>query len=168
VALFVSKSLDFCVSTASSPEGSFIYDYRWDNAKELDAEHIFDQYIEKERNFMVTGTASNGERFRSNVILEFNPDADFQYFTSLSCIHDGSLAHLVSLLEKCVSRVCCLGTFYKPLGEPHNGMTVHIVVGNFVVLNEYDKEGDSFAPEDKKWMCERTTVLLPLRMEYVE
>lgn len=161
----MSKSLDFCVSTASDPERSGFYDRKWDDAKELDAELIFDAYIHNERNLTMTGTNSNGENIRVNVILTFNPDADFQYFTSESCLHDGTLVHSVSLLEKCVSKVCCLGTFYKPLGEPHDGMTVHIEVGNFVVLNEYDEDGKLFAPEDKKWMRERTTVLLPIRMD---
>lgn len=164
----MSKSLDFCISTASDPERSGFYDRKWDDARELDAELIFDAYIHNERNLTITGTNSNGENIRVNVMLSFNPDADFQYFTSESCHHDGTLVHSVSLLEKCVSKVCCLGTFYKPLGEPHDGMTVHIEVGNFVVLNEYDEDGKLFAPEDKKWMCERTTVLLPLHMDYIE
>ena len=164
----MSKSLDFCVSTASDPERSSFYDRKWDDAKELASEYIFDAYIDKEHNLTMTGTNSNGEDIRVNVTLVFNPDADFQYFTSESCLHDGTLLHSVSLLEKCVSKVCCIGTFYKPLGEPHDGMTVNIEVGNFVVLNEYDEYGNLFAPEDKKWMRERTTVLLPLHMDYIE
>ena len=38
---------------------------------------------------------------------------------------------------------------------------VEYIVGNFVVLIEYD--GD-FVPADKPWMRERTTVLLPIKM----
>ena len=164
----MSKSLSFCTATASTPGRSAFCDRKFDNAKELEAEYIFDQYIEKERNLTVTGTNSNGEDVCINATLEFNPDADFQYFTSESCLHDGTLVHSISLLEKCVSKVCCLKTFYKPLGEPRNGITVHVIVGNFVVLNEYDEDGCLFTPEDKKWLRERTTVLLPLRMEYME
>jgi hypothetical protein len=164
----MSKSLTFCVSTASDPERSSFYNRKWEDAKEMESERIFDEYIYRERKLIINGTKLNGEKIRVNVTLEFNPDADFQYFTFESCLHDGTLIHIVSLLEKCVSKVCCLGTFYEPLGEFSNGMTVHIVVGNFVVLNEYDKNGDLFTPEDKKWLKERTTVLLPLRMSYTE
>ena len=126
---------------------------------------VFDYVAHGERDFTVTGRDENGERVSLNIGLVFNPDAEFQYFTSESCIHDGTLIFPLSLMEKCVYKVCCLNTYYQPLGRPGVGSTVKIEVGNFVILNEFDKDG-TFAPDSKEWMSERTTVLLPLRMEY--
>ena len=126
---------------------------------------VFDYVAHGERDFTVTGSDENGERVNLNISLVFNPDAEFQYFTSESCIHDGTLIFPLSLMEKCVYKVYCLNTYYQPLGRPGVGSTVKIEVGNFVILNEFDKDG-TFAPDCKEWMSERTTVLLPLRMEY--
>lgn len=164
----MSKSLDFCVSVASNSERSSFCNRNWEEAYEFNSPIVFDADLRGERNWVVTGHDDTGDEISIRVELAFNPNADFQYFTSESCLHDGTLIHIGSLMEKCVAKVCCLGTYYQPLGEPRNGQTVKIEVGNFVILNEFDKGGDQFTPEDKKWMRERTTVLLPLRMEYMK
>lgn len=76
--------------------------------------------------------------------------------------------HPMALVGEDVYDVVVIESHSNLIDQPQDGMTVHIVVGNFVVLNEYDKNEDLFTPEDKKWLKERTTVFLPLRMSYTE
>lgn len=64
--------------------------------------------------------------------------------------------------EELLKKVMALGTYNKEMGIPQSGSEVNITIGNFVFLIEYGK----FETEDGAWLNERTTVLLPLKMEY--
>lgn len=166
----MSKSLDFCVAMASDKTRSSFHDRDWANAAEFDSRPMFAPTYDGEIKFDFSGVRTNGFGIDIpiNVAVEIshNSDAEFQYFTSESAVHDGTLIHIFSLMELCVNKVLGLRTYYSPLGEPCNGTTVKIEVGNFVILNEYDEDGTVFAPAHKNWMRDRTTVLLPLRYEY--
>lgn len=65
-------------------------------------------------------------------------------------------------MNKCVLNVCLARTYNKKVGAPNNGDDIEYIVGNFVVLTEYD---GYFVPSDKSYLRERTTVLLPLKMD---
>lgn len=162
----MSNSLSFCVAAATDKTRSAFHDRDWSKAYELDSELIFDAVLHKNRRYVIDGTDDTGNPRHITVDICFNDDSDFQYFTSATCIHDGTLLFTMNLLEECVRKVCGLQTYYRPLGEPQNNTVVKINVGNFIVLNEYDEEGVRFAPKEKRWMCECTTVFLPLKMEY--
>lgn len=161
----MSKSLEYCRVVASDKTRSSYADRDWSKATECEAEPIFDLQLEGERELTVTGTDDRGERFSARLDLVFDPSADFQYFTSESCKHDGTFLFIDELYANCVAKVCCLKTWYSFLDTPKAGDHVRFTVGNFVSLNEYGKE---IAPEVKPWMQQRTTVLLPLKVEYVK
>lgn len=158
----MSKSLYFCKAAAQDPSRSSYADRPWDEAVELvDTEKIFDEVLHKSRKFHVKGKSAGGTKLSFDVNFLFDCDADFDYFTSESVVHDGTLIFINEAIERCVDRVCLSQTYNRTIGKPKNGDSIKYVIGNFVVLTEYD--GD-FVPTDKPWMRERTTVLLPIKM----
>lgn len=158
----MSKSLEFCKNIATDPARSSYSDRDWRKAIEFyDTEAIFDKYLHGNRSFTLKGE-SDGIKISIDVDFLFDNNIDFDYFTSDSCIHDGTLLFVGELINKCARKVCNLETYYKPLGEPQDRDVLKYNIGNFVILNEYN--GD-FVPNDKPWLCERTTVLLPIKVE---
>lgn len=126
----------------------------------LKQKRFFDNLIlHGARHFYIEGI-SGGEKVRFNVKILFDCDAEFDYFTSESIIHDGTLAFITEAMNRCAQRVCRCETYYKD-SQPASRDNIEYTVGNFVILNEYD--GD-FVQSDKPWMRERTTVLLPIKM----
>lgn len=155
----MGSSFDFCKAQVSR---SGYANRSWDNACEnYETEAVFDEYLHGARNFMFEGMVDDVVDICFNVSISFNSNADFDYFISESCIHDGTLTFIREAMDKCVRKVCLAQSYYKPVGEPKSGDSIQYVVGNFVVLTEYD--GD-FVPVDNPWMRERTTVLLPIKM----
>ena len=153
----MSKSFDFCKATAQNAYRSSYADRSWDNAVEVyETEAIFDKYLHGARNFFFEGKVDDETEICFDVSISFDGNADFDYFTSESCIHDGTLYFIIKTMDECVRKVCLAQT-----GAPESGDSIQYIVGNFVILTEYD--GD-FVPADKPWMRERTTVLLPLKM----
>lgn len=158
----MSKSLDFCKATAQNAYRSSYADRSWDNAVEYyETEAIFDEYLRGARNLFFEGKVDGETEICFDVSISFDGNADFDYFTSESCVHDGTLYFIIKTMDRCVQKVCLAQTYNKNTGAPEPGDSIHYIVGNFVVLTEYD--GD-FVPADKPWMRERTTVLLPLKM----
>lgn len=159
----MSKSLDFCKKVASDTSRSSYVDRDWNKAVEdIETESIFDELLHGFRNFYIDGTDNEENKIHIDVEIVFNKDADFDYFTSESCIHDGTLVFIKEIMNKCVKKVCGVETYNKNVGQPQMGDTVKYIIGNFIILNEYDEH---FAPLNKPWMTERTTVLLPIKME---
>ena len=159
----MSKSLDFCKNRASNPDISGYADRDWNNAVEQNIADWLDLIVKGVRSYKFTGHLDDGTEVFYNINLEINPDADFDYFTSDSFICDGTLIFLAESVDKMLRKILMLGTYNKSLGEPPNGCTVNWIIGNAVILSEYD--GD-WIPEDKQWMRERITVLIPLKVWY--
>ena len=158
----MSKSLEFCQTTARDPSRSTFADRNWENAREItETEAIFDQLLGGARNLTLRkdGGEKIGESF--NINIEFDPDADFDYFTSDVVTHDGTLLFYLSAMHNCIQNVFTGSTYNKNIGKTEWGDNITYVVGNFVILSEIDS---SFAPVDRPNIRERTTVLLPLKM----
>ena len=162
----MSNSLEFCKKRASYPNFSSYSDRDWSKAFESEAIRLVDNMFKGEREYELGATLDNGVKIHYNIKFEINPDGEFDYFTSYSFLSDGTLLFLGEAMDKIIDKVFSLGTYNKELGRPRNGCTVNLTIGNFVILNEYDGDWLSILPEEKKWLRERTTVLLPLRMSY--
>lgn len=159
----MSKSLDYCVKRASNKSLSSLSDRNWNNAVEwYKIEEIFDIYLGGLRQYDLRGRDNTGNDIHFNVELSFDSNADFDYFTAETCVHDGTLIFIHQLVERCVAKVCQVSTFNINVGQPMDGDKIKYTIGNLIVLNEC---GEKFAPNNKPWMCERATVLLPLKME---
>lgn len=158
----MSKSFDFCKAVAQDASRSSYADRSWDNAIEYyETEAIFDEYLHGTRNFSFEGKVDDEVEICFDVSFSFDGNADFEYFTSESCVHDGTLLFVREVIDRCVRKVCLAQTYNKNIGAPESGDSVQYIVGNFVILTECD--GD-FMPVGKPWMRVRTTALLPLKM----
>lgn len=87
----MSKSFDFCKATAQNTYRSSYADRSWDNAVEdYETEAIFDKYLHGARNFFFEGEVDDETEICFNVSISFDCNADFDYFTSESCVHEGT------------------------------------------------------------------------------
>jgi len=105
-----------------------------------------------------------------NVTIVYNPDADFEYFSSDVCIHDGTLLFLFESIEDLIYKVLEAETYNAstaPTAFVNNpwAYDVEYTVGDFVINTQYDSK---FAPADKPWMMEKQIVCLPIAIKYIE
>lgn len=128
----------------------------------MGTKEVFDAIIHGERECSILAKDEDENVIKFDVELVFDPNAELEYFTSNTCIHDGTLLFIQELMEECVKNVAYCATYNKNGRKPESGDTIKYTVGNFVVLNEYDGE---FVPSVHPWLRERTTVLLPIKME---
>lgn len=96
--------------------------------------------------------------------LTYNPDAEFNYFTTESCVCDGTLLFMTELIEKILKKVGSLNTYYLPafegISEEELGnYKLHYEVGDFVTNSHIVESPD----KNKPWMCDRFTVMLPIK-----
>ena len=157
----MSKSFDFCISVASDKSRSNIADRDFSGALELDMKNVCKSFEEWG---LIKFKVNNGN---TSVFVSYDPDADFQYFTISTSVHDGTLLFVLDNARSCLDKIFQLETCYAPIGVPKNlnGAELHYTVGNFVVINEY---GEQFATKEKPWMLERTTVMLPIKYGFKE
>ena len=103
----MSKSFDFCKATAQNTYRSSCADRSWDNAVEVyETEAIFDKYLHGARNFFFEGKVDDETEICFDVSISFDGNADFDYFTSESCVHDGTLYFIRETMDMCVRKVC--------------------------------------------------------------
>ena len=157
----MSKSLEFCKEIASNPNRSSYSDRDWSKAVEsMDTEAYFDKVLEGCRSVVIAAKDNEDKPISIKIKYNFNKDANFDYFTSESIIHDGTLLFAQSAINKCVEKVLLGRTFNNTMQPPHDGDTIEYTVGNYVILNEYNNKSFS---DDNPHLCSRTTVLLPLK-----
>lgn len=154
----MSRSLEYIKNRLSS-DGTTFSDRDMNKAIEC----MLDQFVKLSNGeiMKVPCRTNDGKRFTVNLI--YNPDADFEYFTSSVSIHDGTMLFVYGTIEDCINKILNLETYDSRKKSPEeielNGCEITYTIGNIILINECD---DKFAPEDKKWMRERTTVMIPL------
>lgn len=156
----MSKSLEFCKNIALDPNRSSYW--------QLKPERFYESSTIDFLKYFTKGNFQLGERYQINgcdVIVNYDADTDFDYFTSDSCVCDGSMIFIIELMAKCLNKVINLRTYYSLLGPPLNGTTVNITIGNFVVANYIDRK---YATEEKPWRMDKEVVMLPIKMNYIE
>lgn len=159
----MSKSFDFCIQAALDPTRSSYSDRDWSKAIELQStKFLIDEMLEGIRKYVLEYD-DDGNKGVINIELVLNADADFQYFASESFVSDGSLAFITDASEKLISRVLGGRSYYADLKEPEDGDTIEFTIGNLILLTEH---GD-FGTEEKPWLIERNTILLPVAMRYL-
>ena len=110
-------------------------------------------------------TQSHQAQITSVRAVPYKSGNDFEYFTSHSSVHDGTLMFVMESMTEVLGRVMSCRTCRKGMEPPKWGDIIHYTIGNLVVLDEFD--GD-WVPKDKPWCTERTTVLLPIKVEVLK
>lgn len=156
----MSYSLEFVKQIAKNPRRSDFWNRDWDNANEYDSSTLFHK---DEISLKHITTKTDGSLSNCDIKIKVDKDGDFQYCVSASCLSDGTLLHLLTLLDNIYRKIIYGQSFYAPLGVPENLSLISYTVGNYVVLTEYNKK---FAPESKPWLTERITIMLPVKVEF--
>lgn len=87
----MSKSLYFCKAVGQNPSRSTYAHRLWDNVTELmETEQIFDEVLQGNRKLTIAGRTDTGEEVCISVDISFDCNADFDYFTSETIVHDGT------------------------------------------------------------------------------
>lgn len=163
----MSKSLSFCQQTARERSG--YADRPLDKATEHDAKKLLDDLFADKENFSSAlqelSWDGNVARVKIRDItaeIHYDPDADFDYFTSVSSINDGTLCFYFQDLANCIGKVIGILTYAKWKKPPKAGDHIKYTIGNYIVLDEC---GGDYVPKDKPWMKTRTTIMLPVKYE---
>lgn len=159
----MDKSLSFCKERVATSQ-PHLQDRDFDKAHVVDAGRVFGT-----RDFQrvsLDGTWK-GEPITYNVEIAFDAGADFEYFTSETLVHDGTLIFSLEAIAACANRVLRGETYNINKGFPRNfnGATLRYTIGDFVVIEEI---GDRFKSEDKPYCNQRTTVMLPIKYSFVD
>jgi hypothetical protein len=119
-------------------------------------------FLEGRGDYHIVGIKKDSEEIFADVTYE--PDAEFDYFITETCICDGTLIFVKDLMTKILQKIGQFGTVYAPaivgITEDNiNDYVFHYHVGDFVV-NSYIIEPTD---KDKPWMCDKFTVMLPVK-----
>lgn len=100
---------------------------------------------------------------KRSVIIKYNPDADFDYFTTESCTCDGTLYFMNTVINEVLNNVFTSATYNKSVA-PENyennlwDYDMEYIVGDFVIMDEFGE----FGTTEKPWLQSRFTAMLPL------
>lgn len=119
-------------------------------------------FLEDDKDYMVIATRKDRDGVFAD--LTYEPDAEFNYFITETCICDGTLMFMAELIMKIMQKIVQLKTCYAPAIKDitennFNNYILHYYVGDFIA-NSYIVE-----PPDKNrlWMCDKFTVMLPVK-----
>lgn len=110
----------------------------------------------------------SGKEFKLNINITYNPNAEFDYFTTESCVCDGTLVFIHDLMVDVINKLTPFGTCGKIPKEAEDNLEnydIHYTVGDFVVGEEYGKQ---FATKEQPWLQCRFTVMLPIKCEFIK
>lgn len=173
------KSLEFVKKRIASGECgdmknndySFMYEVNFNTIFDIAAKRNSEIKTSEntwEHNF--TALYDDGQEKEMKVIIEYNPDMQFEYFTMEQCICDGTSYFYFELCEKVLGKLLIGKTYYKPKFPDNyeDEMEKYIIkytVGDFVFADEF---GEEFAAETEPWMYSRFSVMLPIRCDFIK
>lgn len=102
--------------------------------------------------------------------IMYDKKADFNYVSSETIIHDGTFLFIHEAMLRVLCRVLNVGTYNKNIitdtidDSFFQKRYFKYIIGDMVVASE---NSDRFAPDDKPWMQEMSSVMLPIRFEVV-
>ena len=143
----MSKCFDLYIERAKSDTSKY-KDRDWTKAEEVKAKKVFNY---AKRTF--------GLSPKDNVQIVFDENVELDYFSSQSCCHDGTILFELETYMEIVARIVTGKSYFISKGEPQK--YTKYTIGNFVCLNEYG----NFGTEEKPWMHQRTTIMLPVKYE---
>ena len=140
------------------------------NCRNMPAEEFKDMYtipfksyfLEGHGDYMIIATRKNSDEVFAD--LTYESDSEFNYFITETCVCDGTLIFMHDLMTRILQKIGQLETFYTPAVaeitvDNVNDYKLHYYVGDFVA-NSYIVEPPN---KDKRWMCDRFTVMLPVK-----
>ena len=117
---------------------------------------------------ILNATTNTNLKGNIEIQVKYDPDAEFEYFTMERCICDGTLFFFYELVATALNNVFTFVTYNKaklPSDYDNNPFAYKLkyIIGNPVIAIEHGKE---FATEEKPWMLDRFSVMLPIKMNF--
>lgn len=171
----MGKSLDFVKNRIASGVCNGMENNKYECMQELEFLDVLENYqhnvIFDEENVckkilhMISLTNSMSD---IEIQVKYDPDAEFEYFTMERCRCDGTLFFFYELVATVLNKVFALKTHNKekvPSDYDNNPFAykVKYTIGNPVIAIEH---GEEFATEEKPWMLDRFSVMLPIAMDF--
>lgn len=168
------KSLEFVKKRIASGVCNGMENNKYEHMNEIDFLAIvskiqFNELVEVSENLWKTKLLfDNGKT--TEISVKYNPNAQFDYFSTESCRCDGTLLFAIEMCKKIFNKILVGQSCYIPKKpkdiekNPYN-YDVYFEVGNFVFAEEY---GEQFTTKEKPWMKSRFTVMLPIKCDFAE
>lgn len=161
----MGKSLDYIKQRVLEQQNTNL-DITFDNVVEVSPK----QFLKFDENNQLSLVWKNDDvdpKLDISVKVAYDPDADFKYFTTSSSRYDGTMLFVYENIEACLKKILSLQTYDVSVGMPKNANNCNYfyTIGDIVVVNEY---GERFATDEKPWMQQRTTVMIPIVFRYEE
>lgn len=171
----MGKSLDFVKNRIASGVCNGMENNKYECIQELEFLDVLENYqhnvIFDEENVckkILHMTSLTNSTSDIEIQVKYDPNAEFEYFTMERCRCDGTLFFFYELVATVLNKVFTLGTHNKekvPSDYDNNPFAykVKYVIGNPVIAIEHGRE---FATEEKPWMLDRFSVMLPIAMDF--
>ena len=165
----MGKSLDFVKQRISSGQCHGMENNEYKSMIEQNTQEMFNDF-----GFFVNGETQKIVKCKTqkwdfifNIVVQYDPNANFDYFTMLRCTCDGTFAFFRDLMAGCLNRIISFNTYGINKGYPKdfNGKFVVYTVGDFVLAEEF---GERFATPEKPWVQSRLTAMLPIKFDVVD
>ena len=140
------------------------------NCNDMSMEEFQDMYeipfkscfLEDDKDYMVVTTRKNSNEILAD--LTYEPNAEFNYFITKTCVCDGTLMFMNDLMMQIMQKIVQLKTCYAPAiaeitKDNCNDYILHYYVGDFVA-NSYIIEPPD---KDRLWLCDKFTIMLPVK-----
>ena len=161
----MGKSLDYIKYRVLEQKNTNL-DIAFDNAFEVSPKQFL-KFDENNQLSLVWKNDDADPKLDISVKVTYDPDAEFKYFTTSSSRHDGTMLFVYENIEACLKKILSLQTYDASVGMPKdaNNCNYFYTIGDIVVVNEY---GRRFATDEKPWMQQKTTVMIPIVFSYEE
>lgn len=168
----MGKSLEFVKQRIATGECNGMENNEWKRLNEVPFMDIYNFDIKEKR--ILPYACEYGYKIDNKdkiftITLNYDPETEFQYFSTNQCVCDGTLMFEIYNMIDIIAKIFKFETYYSPSlpddfeKYPWRYDLVY-TVGDFVDGMEIN---DKFAPEDKPWMTCRFTAMLPIKMEFV-
>ena len=165
----MGKSLEFIKEIIKSGRCNGMEGNKYKSMIEYDTRELFkNTYYSKENDLILANIPYHKDNKPCfNVIIKYNFDADFEYFTIQRCVCDGSFAFFQDVMSDCINKLIHLKTcnVNKNIPKDLTGYSIVYTIGDFVLAEEFS---DEFATNEKPWMNSRFTAMLPIRFEVIK
>ena len=137
---------------------------------ELLSERFYNSLTENIMKTILHGKTIRDDIGESNITVKYDPDAEFDYFTSDICVHDGSLVFLAEGMCNILNKILSVGT-YNISDQPDNwdshfwDYDYEYTIGDFVVVNNFSVMN---ATKEKPWAMDKQIIALPIKWRYIK
>lgn len=159
----MGKSLKFVKERIASGQCNGMENNKYESMIEQDIRELFTT-VNYTKNGIILADIPYLKDF--NVVIKYDPDADFEYFTMQRCNCDGTFIFFQNLMGECIDKMIYLKTcnVNKEIPKDLTGYSIVYTVGDFVLAEEF---GNEFATKEKPWMQSRFTAMLPIKFDVV-